>query len=130
MDIWTQWIFFQQRIYNATAANATAPPRASIGAPVICDIPPVLVDEVIDEVAVCDAVVSELLVVLPLVRDATSEEAEVDPVALAVTVTGRELMSLLAKVIVCVPGKLAAEPLSISVQVAVVVPPMEQIMRP
>lgn len=51
-------------------------------------------------------------------------------IAPAVTVTGREVISVLSRVVVCVPGKFAPEPLSISVQVPVVVPSREQIMRP
>ena len=48
----------------------------------------------------------------------------------AVTVTGKKVISLLAKVLADVPGKLAPVPLIMSVQVAVVVPPMEQTTRP
>lgn len=48
----------------------------------------------------------------------------------AVTVTGKNVISLLAKVLDDVPGKLAPVPLTTSVQIAVVVPPMEQITRP
>jgi hypothetical protein len=97
-------------------------------------MPPVLelVDEVIApefEAEVCDAVVSEAAVVEDSVVDAEVSEAAL-VVAPAVMVTGREVISLLARVVVCVPGKLASEPLSISVQTAAVVPPTEQIMCP
>lgn len=78
---------------------------------------------------VCEAGVSEVAVVEDSVVDADVSEAA-PVVAPAVMVTGREVISLLARVVVCVPGKLAPAPLLISVQTAVVVPPKEQIMRP
>lgn len=98
-------------IHIAPATNATAAPRASIGAPVICDIPPVLVDEVIvPGVDVCDAVVSELFSTaeLPVDSAALSEDPvpvgevleAVPVVAPAVMVTGSELMSVLSNVVV------------------------------
>ena len=60
----------------------------------------------------------------------TEAEAEAVVVGPAVTVTGKNVISLLAKVLEDVPGKLAPVPLIMSVQTAVVVPPMEQITRP
>lgn len=60
----------------------------------------------------------------------TEAEAEAVVVGPAVTVTGKNVISLLAKVLEDVPGKLAPVPLIMSVQTAVVVPPMEQTTRP
>lgn len=60
----------------------------------------------------------------------TEAEAEAVVVGPAVTVTGMNVISLLAKVPEDVPGKLAPVPLIMSVQTAVVVPPMEQTTRP
>lgn len=60
----------------------------------------------------------------------TEAEAEAAVVGPAVTVTGNNVISLLAKVLEDVPGKLAPVPLIMSVQTAVVVPPMEQTTRP
>jgi hypothetical protein len=57
-------------------------------------------------------------------------DAEAVLVGPAVTVTGISVISLWAKWPVDVPGKLAPVPLIISVQTAVVVPPIEQTMRP
>lgn len=57
-------------------------------------------------------------------------DAEFVLVGPAVTVTGKNVISLWARVDDDVPGKLAPVPLIISVQVAVVVPPTEQTTRP
>lgn len=57
-------------------------------------------------------------------------DAEFVLVGPAVTVTGRNVISVWARVDADVPGKLAPVPLIISVQVAVVVPPIEQTTRP
>lgn len=87
-----------------------------------------------DDVAEVDeAVLPEALVLL----DARAElvvsvavDAEFVLVGPAVTVTGKNVISLGARVDDDVPGKLAPVPLIISVQVAVVVPPIEQTTRP
>jgi hypothetical protein len=57
-------------------------------------------------------------------------DAEAVVVGPAVTVTGKNVISLWAISLVDVPGKLAPVPLIISVQTAVVVPPIEQTTRP
>lgn len=56
--------------------------------------------------------------------------AEAVVVGPAVTVTGKNVISLWAKVLDDVPGKLAPVPLIMSVHTAVVVPPIEQTTRP
>lgn len=81
--------------------------------PVVPEVPAVSVVPVLSALEVCFASV---------VVDA---EVAVGP---AVTVTASMVISVLAKVPVSVPGKLAPVPLAISVQAAVVVPPREQIM--
>jgi hypothetical protein len=58
-------------------------------------------------------------------------EVPVAPVeGLAVMVTGKDVISAWFKAVVIVPGAWAPAPWNVSVQTAVVVPPMEQTTRP
>lgn len=129
---------FQIDAYRAAATSAmAAPPRAMPGLPVTRERPPVLVAEVwlVDaapEVLEPDPVVPAASVVpvlsaLEVCFASVVVDAEV-AVGPAVTVTASMVISVLAKVPVSVPGKLAPVPLAISVQAAVVVPPREQRM--
>lgn len=93
-----------------------------------------------DALDVGDAELPELSVLLdvlstpvePVVVDPGAPgEVPVAPVeGPAVMVTGKEVISAWFRAVVIVPGALAPAPWNVSVQTAVVVPPMEQTTRP
>jgi hypothetical protein len=86
-----------------------------------------------DAVEVDEALLPVALVLLDVRAELAvpvAVDAEFVLVGPAVTVTGKNVISDWARVDDDVPGKLAPVPLIISVQMAVVVPPMEQTTRP